>query len=205
MNYNEFLKQFKDLRIFSINDIRLIEPEFNDLNLTLWNKKGYIIKIRNGWYTFADVNLKGLDYYLIANRIYNPSYISLELAFNHYGIIPEAVLTFTSVTTNKTMTFKTPFGEFKYHTVQPVLNWGYKLIEYESQQIKMAEIEKAILDFLYLNPKKNNLKDFSGMRFDIDAINSIINIDKLQRYQKVFASDSLFTRLHIFLEYLKNA
>jgi len=205
MNFTRFTHEFKNLRIFSLKDIKLIDPGFNDLNLTIWSKKGYITKIRNGWYMFSDLKLKGDDYYLIANRIYRPSYISLELAFNHYGIIPEGVLQITSVTTNKSQIFQTPLGTFRYQSINPSLNWGYKIIEYESQQTKIAEIEKSILDFLYLNPNKNELDHFVEMRFNKDIINSIIDIPKLDRYRRIFSSNSLDKRLYKFLDYIQNA
>lgn len=205
MNFQKFSSELKKLRIFNLQDIFLIFPEFNTINLSSWQKKGYIKKIRNGWYIFSDIKIQGLDYYLIANRIYKPSYISLELAFNHYGIIPEGVLQFISVSTNKTQKFSTQFGVFKYKHIKPEINWGYKLIEFESQQIKIAEPEKALLDFLYLRPSMNNFDNFEAMRFDIERILEIIDLNKFENYTKSFVSNALMERYTLFLKFIKHA
>jgi hypothetical protein len=49
---------------------------------------------------------------LIANHLYGPSYVSLDYALGHYGLIPEAVRQITSVTTRRGKTYDTPLGRF---------------------------------------------------------------------------------------------
>jgi len=51
---------------------------------------------------------------LIANQLYGPSYVSLDYALSHYGLIPEAVYQITSVTTRRSKTYDTPLGRFSY-------------------------------------------------------------------------------------------
>ena len=50
----------------------------------------------------------------IANKIYNPSYISLEYALYEYELIPETVNVITSITTRKIARFKNQFGNHCY-------------------------------------------------------------------------------------------
>src|SRR3990167_572204 len=57
---------------------------------------GLFVKLRNNFYTLKDSHP---SLCLIANKMYQPSYISLKKALSHYGIIPEAVYAITSVTT----------------------------------------------------------------------------------------------------------
>src|SRR3989338_6477780 len=56
---------------------------------------GLFVKLRNNFYMLKDSNP---SHYFIANKLYQPSYISLESALSYYGIIPETVYCITSVT-----------------------------------------------------------------------------------------------------------
>ena len=57
---------------------------------------GLFLKLRNGFYILKDSNP---NHYFIANKLYQPSYVSLETALSHYGVIPETVYATTSITT----------------------------------------------------------------------------------------------------------
>ncbi len=59
--------------------------------------------------------------------LYPPSYISLESALFHHGIIEQAPQMQTCVSANKTKTFQTAFGGVYYARVQPKLFFGYEL------------------------------------------------------------------------------
>ena len=74
-------------------------------------KSGLFVKLRNGFYAIKD---SAPSLYLIANKLYQPSYVSLEKALSHYGIIPETVYAITSVTTKPTREFKSSKGVFSY-------------------------------------------------------------------------------------------
>jgi len=78
--------------------------------------------------------------------LYPPSYISLESALFHHGIIEQAPQMLACVGTNKTKTFQTAFGEIYYAHVQAGLFFGYEL----NGRSLMALPEKAALDFIYL-------------------------------------------------------
>ena len=60
-------------------------------------KSGELIPIVKGLYE-DDSSVPG---YLLAGSIYGPSYLSFEFALSFYGMIPEAVYTFTSATYDK--------------------------------------------------------------------------------------------------------
>ena len=78
--------------------------------------------------------------------LYPPSYISLESALFHHGIIEQTPQTLTCVSTNKTKTFQSAFGEIYYAHLQAGLFFGYEL----NGRSFMALPEKAALDFIYL-------------------------------------------------------
>jgi len=178
MTYLEFHKQWHEFGCFNINQIYSWCPDFNRFNLNYWIKKGLVVKLRKEWYAFTDfISVPDFSEY-IANRIYRPSYISLQYALSHYGMIPEAVMQLTSVTTLKTEGFKNPFGEFSYQSVKPELFIGYKpLAMADGRCILFATPEKALFDFLYLNPYYNTEDEMRELRLDEDYMNEDFNYD----------------------------
>ena len=118
MNYVLFKDNLHHFKIFSLTDIRKIFPKFDSRRLVEWQQKGYIKKVINRWYTFSDTKPEDHLLFWTANRIYQPSYISLEAAMAWYGLIPEAVYTITSITTLKTKSYDTFMTTFSYRHVK---------------------------------------------------------------------------------------
>ncbi len=203
MQYNELQKQLKDFLIFSLTDIRKIEPAFHRPRLNEWQSKGYIKKLRRGYYMFSDAALDEKALFLIANRLYAPSYISFEMAFAHYGLIPESVYGITSATAQKTNNFKTPIGEFIYRHLKPSLMFGYRLIDRGGQNFKIAEMEKALLDYFYINPRIRSEADFFELRFKSEDFFAKADMAKLDNYLAVFGSAALNQRVGKFLKFAK--
>ncbi len=77
---------------------------------------------------FTDTPLNEETLFLIANKLYAPSYVSFEMALSYYGLIPEGVYAITSATSKKTATFQTPIGKFSYRTLKPQLFFGYNQV-----------------------------------------------------------------------------
>ena len=204
MTYNELKEQLTIFIVFTLNDIRKVEPSFYRARLNEWQSKGYIKKIRRGYYIFSDSKLDEQALFLIANKLYAPSYVSFEMAFSRYGLIPESVYGITSATTKKTASFKTPLGEFIYHKIKPSLMFGYNLISYQNQNYKMAEIEKAVLDYLYINPQLETEADFFELRFNGQEFLAKADMQKINQYLAVFKNKNLNKRVDNFLQFIKN-
>lgn len=205
MNLLEFLDRFRKTPAFSVREVEQLYPGFERENLLNWQKKGHIVRIRNGWYSVAGRIATEEHLYWVANKIYRPSYVSLETAFAYYGWIPEAVFTTTSVSTRKTQVFDTPVGRFRYSSVKPSLFFGYRLLKTEGYGTKIAEPEKALLDFLYLHPKIATIEDFEALRLNPDQMRNDINREKLSAYCALFDSIALYERVQIVKTYLYHA
>ena len=85
----------------------------------------------------------------IANRLYQPSYLSFEYALGHYNILPEMTYSVTSATTKSTRTFVVAGKTFSYLTIKKEAYTGYLLLKKDNQVFLMAEAEKALVDYLY--------------------------------------------------------
>jgi hypothetical protein len=77
-----------------------------------------IIRVKKGLYVFGPAYARRpYSRELLANLIYGPSYVSLDYALQHHGLIPEQVHAVTSVTCSRARRFQTPVGLFIYRNV----------------------------------------------------------------------------------------
>ncbi len=167
MRLEEFRKKYRSWPVIpSAVVIREDHAEYQVTRnqLSRWAKKGVLTTLRKGMYAFPPAETaSGPEILYIANRLYEPSYISLEYALSLYELIPEYVPVVTSVTTRKTMSFKNTLGNFSYQHVVPRAFRGFRQEKQDhGRQVFVAEPEKAVLDFLYLNASKFR-EDFEGV------------------------------------------
>lgn len=195
MTYLEFRKALISFKIFSIRDIEKLFPDFDDRRLFEWQQKGYLRKLVNRWYLFTEISLDEEMLYRISNCLYRPSYISLESALSYYDLIPEAVYTQQAVTTRKTISYTTPAGTFNYRTIKEAFFFGYRIIHKDQLPVLMAEIEKALLDYLYFNASLTTARDIEALRFNYAALENSVDWNKLEKYAVVFESKILNKRV----------
>jgi predicted transcriptional regulator of viral defense system len=199
MNYLEFEKALKMFPVFSVKDIQKRFPDFDNRRLVEWQQKGYLLKIKRGYYCFREKPHREKFLQFAANKIYSPSYISFESALSYYNLIPESVFTITSATTKNTANYSTPVGNFSYKHLKPLLFFGYKLLKEKDFVVKIAEPEKVLLDFFYIK-KMNTLEEVEEMRFNEIVANEIISFEKLRKYQRIFNSKTVDKRIEMFIQ-----
>ena len=204
MNFLELKDKLKGFQTFNINDIKKINPNFHSQRLSYWQNKGYIKKITKEFYVFSDTEINENLLFLIANKIYPHSYVSLETAFSYYNFIPESVYAITSATSGKTKSFETQIGYFIYRRIKPSLLFGYDLIEYNNLNFKIAQPEKAVCDYFYLNPRIKSEIDFKELRFNGDEFHKKTDLKKMELYAALFKNKSMEKRLKIFLRFIRN-
>ena len=185
-----------ELACFNSHQIFAWKPGFDRNNLSRWIKKGLLVRLRKGYFSFPEYIGKPDYAFYIANCIYRPSYISLHTALSFYGIIPEAVVQIISVTPLKTASFVNAFAQYSYRTVKPELMFGYKLKPLDSERsIQMAEPEKALLDMLYLYPAYNSLLELKNLRLDESFLHSDLHKEKMKDYTMQFKNKALEQRV----------
>lgn len=205
MKYLEFKEALKDFTVFSITEIRKIDSQFHRRRLNEWQDKGYIKKVVKGYYVFSDLELNENVLFEIANKIHRPSYISLEMALSYYHLIPESIYTITSVSSRRPGKYKTPLADFTYRRVKPELFFGYALLENNGKRFKIATLEKAILDYFYMNPHLCTQNDFDSLRINAQVLRDQIDEEKIYLYLEKFSQKRLTKRISAFLEFMRNA
>ena len=202
MQYIELKETLMDFTVFSLNDIKRIESNFFRVRLNEWQNKGYIKKVIKGHYVFSDLELNEDVLFEIGNRIYRPSYISFEMAFSFYHLIPESVYGITSASTRRTYRFKTPVAEFTYRTIKPQLFFGYNLVKYGSKYFVIASIEKAILDYFYINSDIKKESDFASLRINGEMFFKQVDEERLHKSLEKVAQKTLTQRVRTLWEFL---
>lgn len=118
---------------------------------------GKIIRLKKGLYVVnPKVSRVALSTELIANHLYAPSYVSMQTALRHYGLIPEEVYTTQSMTLKHTRRFDTPLGRFEYQMIsREAFPIGITSINKQNYAFLMATPEKALCDLIANSPKVN--------------------------------------------------
>ncbi len=123
------------------------------------------------------------DIYL-ANKLCEPSYVSLEFALAFHRVIPETVYEITSVSTKSTKQFNALGKIFSYHHIKEEAFTGYAVYRQRDISSLIADPEKAFVDLTYLRLKQNKelLSRFSKKK--IDPI-------KASKYAELFNNEKL--------------
>ena len=156
------LRLFSPLELQRILSISAIAARFL---VHRYAKRGVFLKLKNGLYCLAEQPPSELA---IANRLYEPSYLSFEFALSYYHLIPEAAYVITSATSRPTRVLTAMGKAFEYHRLKKSAFTGYEPVKVGTETILMATPEKALVDTLYfVDLKKKNLGD----RLDLRTLN----------------------------------
>jgi predicted transcriptional regulator of viral defense system len=138
-------------------------------------EKKFFSKLRNGLYSLEG---ERPNLYFAANKIYRPSYISLETALSYYGIIPETVYSITSITSKPTRNFDALGVDFSYTRIKQKAFQGYTARKEGESTVLFAEPEKAFADYLYfVSLGKKTLNDrFYLKNLDMKKVRQYIEL-----------------------------
>jgi len=120
--------------------------------------------------------------FLLANHLYGPSYVSMETALSHWGLIPEKVYEIASMTTRRSVEYDTKAGRFTYsHLDLPYYTFGQQQLKLSERQTALvARPEKALCDkiiatsgLLFRSGISLRLWLTEDMRMDRDRLRSL--------------------------------
>lgn len=186
VNWYEFNKRLKDKKVllFSTTDIRRlfgVSKVAAGFLLRRYTTKGYITRVKRGLYAFPDALPPEI---YLANKIYEPSYVSLEFALSYHGVIPENVYEITSVTTKATRRFEKLGKVYSYRRIKKNAFAGYTTEKQKGFSFQIADPDKAFVDTNYFR-MLGRLKPLS--RYNKEKINPV----KALRYASLFGNENL--------------
>ncbi len=156
MNLNLALANLHDLAapVVKTNDAAAhwrVSPKLASKMLGRLATAGHVKHLQRGiWLTVLNTPTWAVHPYLTDPA---PSYLSLQTALFHHGMIEQIPTTIHVVSTTKTRTIKTPIGIFSVHQVAPHFFFGYE--PYNGGPAQMASPEKALVDFFYFRQARS--------------------------------------------------
>ena len=135
---------------------------------------GHLLRLKRGtWLVSRTRDPLPLVGYLTAPL---PSYVSLQTALYHHGMISQMPTVIYCVSLTRTRVYATPVGTFSVHHISAPFFGAHE--QHGVKGVKMATPEKALLDFLYLSSTKTRL--FAALpELDLSAGFSIRNAERL--------------------------
>ena len=192
MKFHDFKTAIQDLPVFTGRDAaRLGERQTMYNQLNNWRHKGLVIQLRRGLYVLGKADRKvAPSNPFLSGQLYAPSYVSLEYALGAHGLIPEMVPQVTAVTTRNGASFKTGLGNFEYQHIKREAFRGFTVArDPAGLTYFLAEPEKAVVDFIYLNLSrfKRGDREIFTRSYRFQNLESL-NLKKLMSYAALFAS-----------------
>ena len=199
MKFERLLDLLGDQGFFDLASLVQLSGERREsirMQLHRWIKAERLVPLRRGMYAFArNYRRSEINHAELANRLYTPSYISTHWALGFWGLIPEKVVEYTSVTTRAPGIFVNDFGGFRYRHVKPAAFFGYHPVRIDDRKVLLADAEKALLDLWHLEKGLWNNDRMAGMRFQNPEL---INTERLSEYARRFNSPRLLTAVNVW-------
>lgn len=193
----KFQKTYKELiknnyHVFSFEDFCTLYPQekrqYLRQYLSRWKKQGWIDSLKRGLYELTYPNAGNIPDVFIANKMYAPSYVSLETALSYYGIIPEVSMSVTSITAKTTRQFKNRHGLFMYRSIHPDNFRGYIIEKHQGFDVLIAEPEKALADYLHFKSLSGQVFDKHAERIDMKQVKRM-SAAKLKNFAELYSLD----------------
>ncbi|OPY73246.1 MAG: hypothetical protein A4E62_00562 [Syntrophorhabdus sp. PtaU1.Bin002] len=200
----KILKLAGTLPFFGAADLAPIGEKRAYLNIILsrYAKRGAMLHLRRNLYVtkayLDNAERRGIysDYIeFIANKLYSPSYLSLDYVLHEHNMLTEIPRNITSVGLRKTDSFSNELGTFIYHNIKEELFLGFAVVKKGGFSILKASKAKALFDFLYFRKRllvdklameelRLNLDEFT--KDDLKEIEGYVEREGTPRMKEIF-------------------
>lgn len=207
MKYEDLIRLVGRQSYFDLASVVQLGAEHDRENLKKqlyrWCKAGKLLSLRRGMYAFAPEYRKSdVDPAELANNLHSPSYLSMAWALGFFGLIPEKVVVYTSITSREPKTFRNAFGHFRYRHIKREAFFGYGSVQISNRKVLLAEPEKALLDLWYMENGEWDENRISELRLQNFKL---IGHGKLLDYASRFNSPKLIRAVKSYSEIYKSS
>ncbi|MBO3842957.1 MAG: hypothetical protein FGF48_11185, partial [Candidatus Brockarchaeota archaeon] len=179
------------LTVFTVTDLRRITGWSREVAYVYLNrmvKRRLVNKVERGRFTVYD------DPFLVSTQLTYPSYISFLSALFLHGKTTQTINEILVATPKRKKSLQSFGMKIRFVKLNPRLIFGFKKVKKGNSFIFLAELEKAIVDSLYL-PRYCPLSEtFSALR---DA-----DVEKTLEYASRFQTEAVNRRLGYMLSLL---
>ncbi len=168
MNFDRFIDLVPSNGLFRTGQLLAGVRRPQDLRrqLSRWVDAGKVVQLRRGVYLLNAPYAKlSVHSFVVANALQRASYVSLQSALSHYGMIPEYVPVTTSITTGRPEELSVALGRFQFRHIAKQRFSGFSEIEVTpGQHALLATPYKALVDLLYLTPHSDDIGYLGELR-----------------------------------------
>jgi predicted transcriptional regulator of viral defense system len=143
------------------------------------SKNGWLVRIKKGIYYIANLESRGFASAatsVIAQNILEESYVSLESALQFHGLFDQYLKTVISFCLQKQASREIQGITYKFVKTSKKNFYGWQEVEVEGRMVKIATLEKAVLDMIHFQRTINSLdlvleklRDY-GVSFDLQKL-----------------------------------
>lgn len=175
-------------RILTVNDLMSVfQEEYSASSahnrISMIADAGWLRRIKRGLYLIIDSltarSQIDVSLFSIANTLMDDSYISLSHALNYYQLFDQYSTTIVSITFTVNKKYLFDDYIFKYSKVKKDMYFGFTEKLIDGKKIRLAEAEKALIDYLYLD------KSFGSASLVFEKLREYhheFDLKKLQEY-----------------------
>ena len=175
-------------RVLSVNKlVALLRENYSEASahnrINQLARSGWLKRIKQGLYLISDSvsarSQNDISLAFIANSLMSDSYVSLSYALNYYQMFDQYGKTITSVAAKNGKKYSFDGHIFKFAKVRKEQYFGFVEKRETGKIIRIAEAEKALIDYLYLDKSFGS----SSLVFEkIREYKSELDLEKLQTY-----------------------
>ena len=158
-------------------------------------ESGEVIQVKRGLYIAGpDAEAQHrVDPRVVSGLVYGPSYVSLETALSHYGMIPERVAEINCMTSKRAKVFDTPVGRFRYRPIpERAFAVGVNRESARGGSYLIASPEKALCDRVAQARRLSAQREVPAFLFDdlrveeesLDGLDSALIESIAERYRR---------------------
>jgi predicted transcriptional regulator of viral defense system len=177
--------------LVSVSELKKLFNDLSDADLhqriKMLVKRGWLIRIKQGYYSVANLESHNFSNIspLVVSRIFVPvSYISFEYALHYDGFFDQMPNMVTAVTSQKSKRYFFQGTTYYFVKAKPNMMTGYREISVDGKEVWIADLEKALLDFLYFR------KDAYTIDLVLEKIKEtrdVISTGKLTEYAALYS------------------
>jgi predicted transcriptional regulator of viral defense system len=195
-------------RILNSNDLTTIfEEEYSQVaahnRINTLARSGWLRRIKQGLYLIIDSlaarSQNDISFLSIANALVVDSYVSLAYALNQYQLFDQHSTIIVSITSERNKKYVFDGTTFKFAKVKQELYFGFTEKIIEGKKVRIAEAEKALIDYLYLD------KSFGSASLVFEILrdhHQELDLKKLQEYA-VRSGNTLARKIGFILDELQ--
>jgi predicted transcriptional regulator of viral defense system len=163
---------------------------------------GWLIRVKQGLYLLNEsLSLRyqsDISLLAICSILNSQAYISLAHALNYFNMFDQFSGTIVALNTQQSKKYNWQQVVFKFVKIKASMYYGFIEKTIDHQQVKIAEAEKALIDYLYID------QSFSSASLVFEKLSQhqqSLNMEKIQEYAAK-SSETIKRKMGFFLDQL---